>query len=45
MDAAFKVFRRSIAISIGPVPPGTGVYAEAFSSTAGSTSPKTFLPS
>ncbi len=32
--AARSVFARSIAIVIGPTPPGTGVMADAFSATA-----------
>ena len=37
--AAVNVLRRSIAIVIGPTPPGTGVMSPATSNTAGSTSP------
>jgi len=41
-EAAFTVFVRSIAMVIGPTPPGTGEIAEAFSFTASkSTSPTT----
>ncbi len=42
--AAFTVFFISIAIVIGPTPPGTGVIAPAtFSAVSNSTSPTSFL--
>src|SRR5699024_10799411 len=42
--AALSVFFISMVMVMGPAPPGTGVMKEAFSATAGSTSPQT-LPS
>src|SRR5581483_67704 len=43
--AAVTVFWSTIAIVIGPTPPGTGVMYAARSSAPGSTSPSTFFPS
>ncbi len=43
--AAVRVFLRSMAIVIGPTPPGTGVMAEAMGETPAKSTSPTNLPS
>src|SRR6185436_18066273 len=44
-SAAFTVFASSIAIVIGPTPPGTGVMRDAIGTTASKSTSPTSLPS